>query len=247
MIHAVLAVLPLVLLTPTGGAMNPQREIRLTMRQTRFAVGEAIPITVTYVNRGAQPLTFRDPAKTWEVGLSVTASDGGVQRVQFGRLFRQNFGQMSRMTLESADEITLEPEKEYAFECDAGERWPWLFPAGFYRLQVNDRTNDDFTLFSNEIDIAVVLTVKSVGRLLDLVADEKAELASRQYAADWIQRIYPPFLMHLTEPTPAQKLTNQEMLDVAGAWWRAHRGTTEVKEKIDAINKTAGVEDVRLK
>jgi len=227
--------------------MKPAREIRLTMPTTRFAVAASIPITVTYLNQSTERLTFRDPAKTWEVGLSVTARDGTVSRVQFGRIFRQDRGEMSRMVLEDADEIRLEPGKEYAFDCDIGQRWPELFPAGFYRLQVNDRTDDEHTLLTNEIDIAVVFAAQSVDRLLEIVVDEAAPLASRQYAAEWIGRIYAPFSVHLFQPTEAQKLADQEMMAVTTAWWRAHRGTTEMKEKIDAINAAAGVDQVSLK
>jgi len=58
------------------------------------------------------------------------------KEVPFGTILTTNYGGIKRWVIESANDIVLPIGQTYAFDEDAGTRWPHLFPPGHLALRV---------------------------------------------------------------------------------------------------------------
>ena len=220
--------------------MTPQpardKEIRLSLPRPRAVLGEPLVVEVAYVNRSNAPMSFRDPARTWEVMLSITDSRGEAQRAPFGRIFRQAAGGVSRNVVEDASEIELEPGSEHKFTVDAWNRWPALFHPGRFQLQVIDRSSDVQTFLSNTVELAIAVARESVPLLLKLAADEKAPAEARQAAVEGLARLRPALRIQTDDPTPAQVRKNAAALREFETWWAENKDSEAVAETMARIN-----------
>ena len=232
-------IVPLVLALSAG--VNPmstsQKEIRVSLSQPKAVLGGAILLEAEYVNRGGQKLTFRDPAKTWEVMLAIKLPDGSEQRAHFGRIFRRDTGTVSRQVVEDAEEVELAPGAAHKFTEDVWQRWPGLVRPGRSTLRVVDRTSDAHTVTSNAIELLVTFTEESVPRLVELARDEKVPTELRQVAVQWLARLRPGLTLTFEHPTAEQTRANQAALDDFSAWWGANKGGKRTNEAIAQINR----------
>jgi hypothetical protein len=232
-------IVPLVLALSAG--VNPmstsQKEIRASLAQQKVVLGEPIVLEAEYVNRGGQKLTFRDPAKTWEVMLVIKRPDGSEQRAHFGRILRRNVGAVSRQVVEDAEEVELAPGAAHNFTEDIWRRWPALVRPGRSTLRVVDRTNDAHTVTSNAVELLVTFADDSVPRLVELARDEKAPTEAREVAVQWLTRLRPGLTLALEHPTAEQNRANQAALDDFTAWWGANKGGKSTSDAIARINR----------
>jgi hypothetical protein len=211
------------------------KQIRIALRQAQFQLGEPILLEVVYVNRGNRPLSFREPARTWEVMLSVEAASGESNQVSFGRLMHYQSGELSRVSIEDAQQIELLPGGEHRFSEELWMRWPELWKPGRTTLHVTDQSHDAETLRSNALAIDISFTFASVGYLLALVRHPTTSEHGRIIASEWLSRLHPldPFV---AAPTGDQIARNAQTLDAWEHWWMQAREQPEVAAAIAAIN-----------
>jgi hypothetical protein len=233
-------ILPLVLALSAGVkpmSTSQTKEIRVSLEQPKVVLGGPIALDAAYVNRSSQKLTFRDPAKTWEVMLSIKLPDGSDQRAHFGRIIRSNAGAVSRQIVEDAEDVELAPGATHQFTEDLWQRWPALIRPGRSVLRVVDRTSDRETITSNAIELFVAFTEESVPRLVRVARDEKGPTETRQVAIEWLARLRPGFSLALDHPTPEQVRANQATLDDFSAWWDANKTSKRSADAIAQINR----------
>jgi hypothetical protein len=232
-----------------GGAVNgaaakgtvppAKKKIVLSAEKGVRSLGGQIPIVVRYVNRTGGPLEFREPAKTWEVQLTVCPPGGKPTEVPFGRIFFYRRGHMERRTIEKAETITLKPGGVHQFACDVGRRWPELFAPGVNRLRIKDLTDDAQTLLSNEIEVRVAYDRATFPARLAIAAEEKSSVDSLRFASDWIARLRPGFQLATPSAgvTEAQREENHRRIAATRTWWNADGNHPETLKRIKSLNR----------
>jgi hypothetical protein len=218
----------------TLGAIPSPKTILLDGGRVLRSLGGSIPVTVRYENRGTAVLSFRQPEKTWEVHLLIGARNVAPVEEAIGRIFYSNIGGIVRRTVEDATTITLAPGRTYEFQFDPGQRWPELFVPGVNVLQVKDLSDDAGDILSNAVEIRVVYDAATFPALLAIAGQDNATLDSRQFAAEWIRRVYPDF------SSIGEAAASSQQLAEAQAWWRSHRNDSEVQRRIEELNRPAG-------
>ena len=217
--------------------------INIALLDEEFVVGGSIPLTIVYINRGNDTISFREPAKTWEVMLNVVYADEEKEVVSFGRIFHKKVsGGIERTTIEDAETITLKNNEQYKFSYDISKRWPALFPPGKHLFFVLDRSDDAKTHRSNTVEICVYFDVSSISNLLGIVADKDISLDAGSFAVSWIRKFYPGFTIYLETPTEEQRVINKKIIQEFKTWWKANKNTEHVRNKIAEINTTAGLQ-----
>ena len=219
--------------------ITTKKQILIVTPTERFEVGESIPLTVKYINRTQAPMTFRDPAKTWEVKLAVSDASDVKTEVPFGRKIYYKGENYERISIEDAEDVSLEPDESYAFDCDIGLRWPALFEPGRRTIRVVDYYDDAETVSSDNIFLLMVFSVESIDRLLNMAGNEESSVDARMFAARWIGEFYPEFRIAVENPTEDQEIENRQAIEAAREWWRTNRDTPETVAKIKEINKSA--------
>ncbi len=236
--------------------MSKTIHIALSDQPGRFELGDALSLNIEYFNASDGPISFREPAKTWEVRLRVRRrparagaepseeANGEIeddpQEVSFGRIIYEDIpGGPSSYSAEPADVIELDPGRKYSFQYDIGRRWLDLFPPGIHEVKIIDESVDDERVESNQISVAVTFTPDSFSRQLGVAASTEFPLDARAFARDWIRRFRPEFDLALEDPSEAAAAENRRQIDAARGWWAANAATPEVLEEIKAINRSA--------
>jgi hypothetical protein len=239
-VNTVPSLFPLVLVLAAAGVKpmtsSDAKEIRVSVDRPKAVLGESVVLEATYVNRGTRTLTFRDPAKTWEVMLALKLPEGSEQRAHFGRIFRRESEGISMQVVEDADEVELAPAATHKFTEDLWQRWPALIRPGRSVLRVIDRTSDQHTVTSNSVELLVAFTEESVPRLVQVAGDEKAPTETRQVAVEWLARLRPGLKLALDHPTPEQVRANRAALDDFSGWWEANKTSKRATDSITQIN-----------
>jgi len=218
---------------------NVHKQITISTSRSQYEVGGSIPLNISYLNPGEGKLTFRDPARTWEVKLAVWCQSTGEMQVPFGRKFFYQGENYQRISIEDADEISLNPGQRHTFEPDIGKRWVGLFPPGQLTVRIVDESDDSETVTSNSIELHIIFTPNSFVSLLNIVPDNDYSLDSRMFATHWVGQLYPGFRVYLQEPTEAQEAGNRRMVQDARNWWATNQQNPEVLKKIAEINMAA--------
>lgn len=210
------------------------KQIRAVLSVHEVHLGESIPLEVIYANQGSQPLSFRDPARTWEVMLSVVEPGGETKQMSFGRMFHTQVGELSRVTIEDAEQIALAPGGAHRFTEDLWARWPELWQPGRAMLQVIDQSDDAETLRSNALALDVTFSAASVPIMLALARSSTADERARRVAADWLGRLH-PFGPATDAPVDSQ-IADARALDMWEHWWTQMRYKPEVAAAFASIN-----------
>jgi len=221
-------------------APSTKKEIVIAPEKVSCPLGGPVPLVVRYVNRTNGTLSFREPAKTWEVKLLVGRPGAGPAEVPFGRIFVYKSGDLERRTIEDAETIVLQPGGVHEFKYDVGRRWPELFVPGVNLVGIKDESDDAETVFSNKIEVRAAYDKSTFPLLLAIVADEQSTVDSCRFAAYWISRLYPGFEIATGAVTDEQRNENRKRIDLARAWWDAHGKDAETVKRIENLNREVG-------
>ena len=211
--------------TEAAGAPAADRSITFSAPDTPLSLAGPVLIRVRYANRTGRTMEFREPAKTWEVKLSIRKGPEGID-VPFGQIKRMVSTGKVRRVIEKAETITLQPGASFEFQYDAGARWPERFFLGRQTLQVKDLMQEP-EIESNAVVIRVEYTAASFPLLLAIVESPDRTDEAKGIAAGWIKRLYPGF-----ENTP-------DSVERAGAWWQLNQGSPAIQSILDKLNRGA--------
>ena len=199
--------------------------IELSSEQTVRSLGGTIPLVVKYSNVSREPISFEEPAKTWEVHLLIGQPKETPEEVALGRIFYHKRGDLEYQTAEKAETITLSPGAHYEFACDPGQRWPELFVPGTNLLRIKDLTDADKPVFSNVVEVRVAYDKSTFLKLVEILKDEKATVDSRQFAERWIKRLYPGFDLARGGAFEAR------------TWWTKHENDPQTTKQMEELNR----------
>ncbi|MFW6254705.1 MAG: hypothetical protein ACOC41_07235 [Chitinivibrionales bacterium] len=225
--------------------MTANANVKIILKSSKevFSLGQPIELVVTYKNGGNSPVTLGDPAKTWEVMLTVNdLSDSLEHRLPFGKIFTETdeFGITSEFR-EPADDVIIEADEEYSFIPSTYAQHMNIFAPGLYILTVTDRTDDTVTKVSNDVNITIKAEQSSFHLLLSICTDEKQSIDNREFAVFWLRQYFPEFSYTVANPTSEQIALNQKAITGAKEWWDENRDSKEIEKRILFINTTAGV------
>lgn len=219
------------------------KEIIIDLIKPTFTLGEHVELAVSYRNISDVPISFPDPARTWLVGLNVTAENGTTQRVHFGKKMRyrtENGAEAS--SFEQVNTITLEPGAAHRFSFPIYERCPDLFPLGKHTLAVVDLTEDNHSLSSNQLATTMVFSAMSVPLLLDELATATNAPFRREWASLWLQELNPNFAPPLisdsdpdAEEADVERLMSEE-IEKYRTWWNTFRTSRDLADAVARVN-----------
>lgn len=222
---------------------DSDKEIIIALEKKTFSLGEPMGLAVVYRNISEAPLSFPDPARTWSVGLQVTAPDGTVQHIRFGKKMRHRTANGAEVTtLEQVDTIALEPGTEHRFLFSLSDRCPDVLPPGTHTLAVVDSTDDKGDVSSNRLTITIQFTEASVPLLLDVLATSTNSLFRREWAALWLKELNPDVASQIAWDTDSDTLQEEDEhvirneVDQYRMWWLGFKDSDALRPALDRVN-----------
>ena len=206
---------------------NASVAIELSSEQRIRSLGGTVPIIVRYSNVGKVPISFDEPAKTWEVHLLIGRPKENPEELALGRIFYHKSGEKEYQTAERAETITLAPGAHYEFAYDPGQKWPEYFVPGTSLLRIKDLTDADKPNFSNIVEVRVAYDKSTFPRLIEILKDEKSTADSKQFAERWIKRLHPGFDAARGGVLEAQ------------TWWTKHENDPQTIKQVEELNRAA--------
>lgn len=232
----------LILIQWTGLTMAAEQSsqgITLSADATEFVVGGSIPVKLAYLNTTPNPVTFKEPLKTWEVQFRAARNATPEEDRPFGKMSSYTTpGGVERRTVEAAKSVTLDPGKHVAYEYDVGARWPELFSPGQVRVSVIDLHGEPWRAASNELTWKVVFTAESVDHLLAILGSAKSTADAKHFAVYWLHTLNADFQFNLEHEDATAKKANQSALRKFKKWWGANRDSDAVAKQLAANNRT---------
>jgi len=211
---------------PSEAAEAAKRTVALSAADKVYSLGGSIPLQIRYTNRSAGPVTFEEPAKTWEVQLGIHQGEVGMD-LPFGKIIRTAERGKVRWSKEDAETIRLAAGASFEFSADAGARWPERFFLGKQSLQVKDLTEQP-ALQSNVVEIRVEYTAETFPALLAILESPDHSEETKAFASRWVKRLYPTFD------------STADSRERAAAWWEQNRESPQIRSILENINRSAG-------
>jgi len=200
-------------------------------------LGKPLPLDIILANPGSSPLVIEDPAQSLDIEMHLVH-----QQTREDLSF--TMGKITSTRLGSVDEYAIEvpppkptgiaPKASLAIKPDANARL-YLRP-GEYDVFVTHKDSE-----SNHVPLKIALTRESVALLLATVRDPQMPYARREWASDWLARLYPEFRPNLALPDepPAtrsqREATNQPLYVRFAEWWRDQQSSTGLDERLDKL------------
>lgn len=219
-----------------GGIMSEAHaapRIVITIKHTELSLGGTVRVQVRYTNSGTKPLHRREPLRCWETRLVFSPAHHPAREVRLGKRTRvaTDFG--SRVIVESAKEIDLAPGASYEFTVEVGARWSTLLRPGRGTLRIVDEMYDP-PAASTEVAVRVQYDKATPPALLSILRSADASGEDRQHAAEWLDALHPDQALLGALSSPPEALS--AALDRYQAWWRQNQDTSQVKQRLDALN-----------
>ncbi|MBI3776147.1 MAG: hypothetical protein HY273_11455 [Gammaproteobacteria bacterium] len=220
-------------------AEQSSQGITLSADATEYVVGGAIPVKLAYLNTTPNPVTFKEPLKTWEVQFRAARNATPPEDRPFGKMSSYTTpAGVERRTVEAAKPVTLDPGKQAAFEYDVGTRWPELFSPGQVRVSVVDLHGEPWRTVSNELTWKIIFTAESVDHLLAILGSAKSTADAKHFAVYWLHTLDTDFQFNLEHDAVEIKKANQAALKKFKKWWVANRDSDAVAQLLAANNRT---------
>ncbi len=223
--------------------VTPAKKIEIRLCENDYMVGTLASIEVIYANGKNREISFRDPAKTWEVMLHIIGEkDEILQRLPFGKIIRKtnHFG-LIRTLKEDADTITLMPGKQYKFKYDIHPGFLYIFHPGKYTFVVVDRADDAVTYTSNKIEVPVYFKMDSIPNLLNIVSNGDYTYESRLFCLEWLKKFDPDLDLNFKEPDKEEIISNKTKIEKFKIWWEENKNNEEIAAKITNFNRLTGL------
>ncbi len=229
---------------------KPDKEIKFTIPDTCYVIGDSIPLTITYINNSSGVIVFKQPEKVTEVGVSVTPKNKQPQGARFGRVIEKVVDEITtRRVVEKAEKITLKPGATYEFKEDIAARFPDILPPGNLIVQVFDKTSNEFTILSNSIDVTINFTIESIPKLMNIISGSGNESFRRRWAVDWLRKFKADFQpkIPLDDDTAEVKAEMESQvareLEKFRDWWATAQYSEQIKLQVKKMNAQYFIEE----
>jgi len=219
---------------PTG---QPTMHIRISTGAQTFALGLPIPVAISLANDGDQRFVGEEPDSSMTVEyhqLDVRTKED--LSYAMGKLTTTTFGpEQYALVTPVPKQLELAPHTAHAFTTDANERL-YQRPGKYEVFVTMERVGK-----SNSLPLTVTFTRASVAPLLPLARDTAAEYGRREWAADWLARLYPGFRIKLAAPDASEAVRaqleadNGPVYDAFQVWWQGQQNEPQLDAQLQGI------------
>lgn len=207
-----------------------------------YNLGESIPVEITYRNNAGRRIVTENPAKSFDITMHLTdlGNDEDLNytmgRMRVTIIDKASDRYVSAMP--PPDTIILEPDSSVTFSSDLNDRL-YLRPGNFLCFLT------ELERQSNQIKIEIKFTRESVLSLAKVAQNENQEYGRREWAMDWLAKLYPDFKLKLSAEEDSAEVRKQNetyngnIIDSFMKWWDANRNSA----KTDELLKQAEIEE----
>lgn len=212
--------------------------MQITLRVVAASpLGKPLPLDITLANPGSSPLVIEEPAQSLDIEMHMVYKPTG-EDLSF------TMGKFTTTQIGSADQYAIEvpvpkpksiaPGASLNIKPDANTRL-YLRP-GDYDVFVTHKDSE-----SNHVPLKVQLTRESVAMLLATARDPQMPYSRREWASDWLARLYPDFRPSLSPPNDSaaqraqREAANQPLYQRFAEWWREQQATDGLDERLEKV------------
>lgn len=216
---------------------QPTMHIRISTSAPTSALGLPIPVAVSLVNEGDQRFVGEEPDTSMRVEYHQL--DGRTKEdlsYAMGKLTTTSFGpEQYALVTPTPKQLELAPHTAHDFTTDANERL-YQRPGKYEVFVTMEQVGK-----SNSVPLTVTFTRASVAPLFALARDPAAEYGRREWAADWLVRLYPGFRIKLAAPDAPQaqraqlEADNRPVYDGFQAWWQERQTDPQLDTQLQSI------------
>jgi hypothetical protein len=219
---------------PTG---QPTMHIRISAGAETYAMGLPIPVAVSLANDGDQPFVGEAPDSSMAVEYhQLDARTKEDLSYAMGKLTTTNFGpDQYALVTPVPKRLELAPHTAHDFTTDPNQRL-YQRPGRYEAFVTMERVGK-----SNSIPLTISFTRASVAPLFALARDATAEYGRREWAADWLARLYPGFRIKLAAPDASEPVRtqleadNHAVYDAFQRWWHAHESDPQLDAQLQSM------------
>ena len=215
--------------------MHGDLSMNIRFKNSTFVLGEPVPAEVVYSNITEAAIHISDPSQSLEVLMHLVDKDSKED-------MNYTMGEVKATVLDSgADQYALDvpvvPEiqisaaSEFRFDTDLNNRL-YLRP-GKFDSYLTDPDGE-----SNHVEILIEYTNTSVEYLIRYAMDHNQTYGRREWAMEWIQKIYPNFKLELpyaettTEEKAKYEAYNNEKYREFSAWWESYKDKINIQQSV---------------
>jgi len=208
-----------------------ENSMLIKFKKTSFYFGESVPVEIDYWNRGPDKITIANPAKSFEIYMhvldSTTLEDLNYTMGRIEVTVMDKAGDQYAKSVPPQEVIAIAPDSFTSFSTDPNERL-YLHPGNFICYLTEGEKE------SNRVSISVKYQRESVVPLIQIARDSSMIYGRREWAADWLKKIYPGFQLDLPydEDTPEVKKEKEKQITVKVAeflsWWQENKDSPKL-------------------
>ena len=213
-------------------------QLNISTANSVYALGKPIRVDVTIANTGDRTLVLDEPASSLAVEMHLvdrrTREDLSYTMGRVDTTVFPGAGDRYALVVPMGKPFQIGPHASFSFSTDPQQRL-FLRPGVFDSFLTIDADQ------SNRIQLTVEFNRGSVDELFALARDPAQAYARREWAMDWLAKLYPAFRLALPTPDAADpsraqlESSNRTVYESFATWWRANQQGTQMDERLQRL------------
>ncbi|MCJ7604149.1 MAG: hypothetical protein MUO63_21950 [Desulfobulbaceae bacterium] len=209
--------------------------MKIKVSKPTYSLGEAIIAEIVYENPTTMPQQLENPSKSFDVVMHVVGArnkeDLNYTMGTMGVTIIDKATDRYVLTQPAKEQIEIDPATSFQFTSDLNNRL-YLRPGKF------DCFLTDSDKESNHLTITILFDNTAVDYLYALALDPQQIYGRREWAMDWLRKLYPEFRLDLPlDEDPAEVRVRKEAANkVIGEkffqWWQDNKKTINLREMV---------------
>ncbi len=222
-----------------GAKMEGEISMVIKFSKTSFYLGESVPAEIHYKNNASKKVVIENPAQSFEIIMHVFDSTRNEElNYTMGKIqitvMNKSADQYSK-SIPPKEMVTIEANSYLNFISDLNDRL--YFHPGSFTCWLSE--GDSVT---NKVTIAIRFARESVLPMIQLARDTDTSYGRREWAMNWLQKIYPKLKLDLPYDEDAPEI-KKEKESYNGAtiaefinWWHDNQNSDKVEVLIQNAN-----------
>lgn len=211
----------------------------LKFSKMTYNLGESVMAEISYKNETSEKVTMQNPAKSFDILMRALDSTSKEElNYTMGKIevtvMDKSADQYAKSTPQKKM-VTIEKDSSITFSSDLNDRL-YLHPGDFVCLL------KEGTLESNPVAISVRFTRESILPLTQIAKDVNMSFGRREWAADWLQKIYAKLKLNLPLDEDAPEIRKEKesyngaMIAEFMNWWHDNQNSDKLEILIRNAN-----------
>jgi len=204
----------------------------IKFNKNMYDLGTPVSIEITYDNQTDDVIVIPDPSKSLDVLMrAVDMKTNEEMNYTMGKIIVTEIDRASGQFAISeppVSKIEIKPGLPFVTTSDLNEKL-YLHP-GKFDCSLKDKSEE-----SNHVQVTIKFTKTSVDYLFGLAKDIDHTYGRREWAMEWLQKLYPDFKLNLpleddTSSIKTQKeASNKLVYDHFSEWWNNNKATKNME------------------